>query len=315
MVKTHYDNLQVTRNASPEVIKGAYKYLAQKWHPDKNLANKDKAARVLLVINRAHEVLSDPHLRKKHDDWIARQESDVAASKHAPIPDVTVDAHAPSSAPDVTVDADQKQQNEAIQLAWRAASLSKQQRSRQHIRSVGFWLPFVVAIIWSFAYLKLESKDESIIFAFEIAACFGSIAGLLGFLVAEITRWFMPSQWQLQREEKGIEDTRVNLVYAQKSWLGKFDTISLSKQQRSRQRIRTVGFWLPFVVAILWSFLYLKLDESIVFAIAAFFGLIAGLLGFLVAEITRWFMPAQRQLEREEKDIEDIRANIRTNLV
>ena len=123
----------------------------------------------------------------------------------------------------------------------------------------------------------------------------------------------MPSQWQLQREEKGIEDTRVNLVYAQKSWLGKFDTISLSKQQRSRQRIRTVGFWLPFVVAILWSFLYLKReskDESIIFALAAFFGLITGLLGFLVAEITRWFMPAQRQLEREEKDIEDIRANL-----
>ena len=72
------------------------------------------------------------------------------------------------------------------------------------------------------------------------------------------------------------------------------------------------------VVAILWSFLYLKLeskDESIIFAIAAIFGLIAGLLGFLVAEITRWFMPAQRQLEREEKDIEDIRADIRTNLV
>ena len=130
MVKTHYDDLQVTRNASPEVIKGAYKYLMQKWHPDKNLGNTDEATRTLQVINLAYKVLSNSSLRKEHDDWIARQESDVAASQHAP-----------SSAPDVTVDADQKQQNEVIQLAWRAASLSKQQRSRQHIRSVGFWLP------------------------------------------------------------------------------------------------------------------------------------------------------------------------------
>ena len=97
MVRTHYDNLQVSRNASPEVIKGAYKYLMQKWHPDKNPANKDRAARVLQLINRAHEVLSDPQLRKEHDDWIARQESDVAASKHAPssAPDATVDAQIP----------------------------------------------------------------------------------------------------------------------------------------------------------------------------------------------------------------------------
>jgi hypothetical protein len=122
----------------------------------------------------------------------------------------------------------QKQQNEQAiqlgfqQLGWRADSLSQQQRSRQRIRTVGFWLPFVVAILWSFLYLKLESKDESIIFA--LAAFFGLITGLLGFLVAEITRWFMPSQRQLEREEKDIKDTRANLEYAQKSGLGKFAT-------------------------------------------------------------------------------------------
>lgn len=74
MVKTHYDNLQVTRTASPEVIRGAYKYLSQKWHPDKNPHNIRESEQVLKVINRAYEVLSNPQLRQEYDDWIARQE-------------------------------------------------------------------------------------------------------------------------------------------------------------------------------------------------------------------------------------------------
>ncbi|WP_413500648.1 J domain-containing protein [Psychrobacter maritimus] len=33
---THYDTLMVSRNASPEVIRAAFKSLSQKYHPDKN---------------------------------------------------------------------------------------------------------------------------------------------------------------------------------------------------------------------------------------------------------------------------------------
>lgn len=76
MFKTHYDNLQVTRTASPEVIKGAYKHLSQKYHPDKNIENREEAERILKIINKAYEVLSDPLLRKEHDEWIARQEKE-----------------------------------------------------------------------------------------------------------------------------------------------------------------------------------------------------------------------------------------------
>ena len=36
MPRTHYDNLQVARNASSGVIKNAYKALVQQWHPDKH---------------------------------------------------------------------------------------------------------------------------------------------------------------------------------------------------------------------------------------------------------------------------------------
>ena len=44
-MRTHYDNLHVSEKASPEVIKGAYKALAQKWHPDKHPNQREKAER------------------------------------------------------------------------------------------------------------------------------------------------------------------------------------------------------------------------------------------------------------------------------
>jgi curved DNA-binding protein CbpA len=73
-VRTHYDNLKVARNAPPEVIRAAYKTLSQKYHPDKNPDNAD-AARITAIINASYDILSDPDKRRKHDIWIAQQES------------------------------------------------------------------------------------------------------------------------------------------------------------------------------------------------------------------------------------------------
>ena len=74
-VHTHYDNLKVTRNAPPEVIRAAYKTLCQKFHPDRNPDNEN-AKRTFLLIRTAYETLSDPEKRKLHDAWIASVESD-----------------------------------------------------------------------------------------------------------------------------------------------------------------------------------------------------------------------------------------------
>jgi len=73
---THYDNLKVTRNAPPEVIRAAYKTLSQKYHPDRHpgKANAD-AVRVMTLINQSYQVLSDPAQRATHDRWIAQQEA------------------------------------------------------------------------------------------------------------------------------------------------------------------------------------------------------------------------------------------------
>lgn len=71
---THYDNLKVSRNAPPEVIRAAYKTLSQKYHPDRNL-NNSEASRIMAILNASYEVLSDPEKRKDHDLWIAEKES------------------------------------------------------------------------------------------------------------------------------------------------------------------------------------------------------------------------------------------------
>lgn len=71
---THYDNLQVARNASPEVIRAAYRMSSQKFHPDRNPENPE-STKIMSIINEAYAVLSDPQKRREHDAWITRQES------------------------------------------------------------------------------------------------------------------------------------------------------------------------------------------------------------------------------------------------
>jgi curved DNA-binding protein CbpA len=88
--KTHYDNLRVKETASSEVIKGAYKSLVQKWHPDKNPHNKEKSERVTKIITKAYYVLSDPQRRKEHDEWIIEQrdgEDEFSESSPPPSPE------------------------------------------------------------------------------------------------------------------------------------------------------------------------------------------------------------------------------------
>ncbi|NRR31800.1 TonB family protein [Oxalobacteraceae bacterium] len=65
-VHSHYESLNVTRDAPPEVIRAAYRSLSQKHHPDKNLGNRD-AARVMSRLNTAYSVLSDSDQRAQYD--------------------------------------------------------------------------------------------------------------------------------------------------------------------------------------------------------------------------------------------------------
>ncbi|MBB0022943.1 J domain-containing protein [Ralstonia pickettii] len=66
---SYYEVLMVTPEASPEVIRAAYKALSQKWHPDRN--DHPDAPQIMTLLNQAYEELSDPDRRLAYDAWIA----------------------------------------------------------------------------------------------------------------------------------------------------------------------------------------------------------------------------------------------------
>jgi hypothetical protein len=81
-VRTHYDNLNVARDAPPEVIRAAYKVLSQRFHPDKN-SGDERASRIMAIVNASYAVLSDANARAAHDAWIASQEQEMGAGVKA----------------------------------------------------------------------------------------------------------------------------------------------------------------------------------------------------------------------------------------
>lgn len=62
-----YSVLGVSKTASTEDIKKAYKKLARKWHPDKNPANQDEATRKFKQVSEAYQVLVDDKKRRVYD--------------------------------------------------------------------------------------------------------------------------------------------------------------------------------------------------------------------------------------------------------
>lgn len=64
--KDYYKTLGVSKNASQDEIKKAYRKLANKYHPDKN-PNDKRSEDKFKEIGEAYEVLGDPEKRKKYD--------------------------------------------------------------------------------------------------------------------------------------------------------------------------------------------------------------------------------------------------------
>src|SRR4051794_32639367 len=70
--RDYYETLAVSKTASEDEIKSAFRKLARKHHPDV-AKDKKSAEEKFKQINEAYEVLSDPEKRKKYDqlgaDW------------------------------------------------------------------------------------------------------------------------------------------------------------------------------------------------------------------------------------------------------
>lgn len=71
-VRNYYEILGVDKNAPSNEIKRAYRTLAIKYHPDRNLGNKAAEER-FKDINEAYEVLSDQTRRVQYDQSISRK--------------------------------------------------------------------------------------------------------------------------------------------------------------------------------------------------------------------------------------------------
>lgn len=77
----YYKILGVSKDATTDEIRKAYRKLARKHHPDLN-PNDPESSKLFQQINEANEVLSDPENRKKYDqygkDWKHAEQFEAA---------------------------------------------------------------------------------------------------------------------------------------------------------------------------------------------------------------------------------------------
>ena len=68
MARDYYGILGLSKTASADEVKAAYRKLSKEWHPDKHKGEK-KAEEKFKEINEAYEVLSDPKKKQQYDQF------------------------------------------------------------------------------------------------------------------------------------------------------------------------------------------------------------------------------------------------------
>lgn len=80
--KDYYELLEISRNASDEVVKNAYRALAKKYHPDTANVDKELIEKNMKQINEAYEVLSNKEKRAIYDQELKEKELELKQERY-----------------------------------------------------------------------------------------------------------------------------------------------------------------------------------------------------------------------------------------